>query len=105
MRPTGAEKNFFIDNLLVSIHVIIKMIRWTGLAQWEFEFPFPGRFVSTFLVNDYYVFEGRGDAALRARAPSPAGLPSVCSKPETNLRKPFDLIVSGHENHHTRRVF
>ena len=26
-----------IDNLLVRIHFIIVMIRWTGLAPWEFE--------------------------------------------------------------------
>ena len=32
----------FIDNLLVRIHFIVVMIRWTGLAPWEFEFPFPG---------------------------------------------------------------
>jgi len=31
-----------MDNLLVRIHFIIVMIRWTGLAPWEFEFPFPG---------------------------------------------------------------
>jgi len=24
------------------------MIRWTGLAPWEFEFPFPGSLTSTF---------------------------------------------------------
>jgi len=36
------EREFFIDNLLVRIHCIIVMIRWTGLAPWEFEFPFPG---------------------------------------------------------------
>jgi len=40
---------FFIDNLLVRIHFIIGMIRWTGLAPWEFEFPFPGSLTSTFL--------------------------------------------------------
>ena len=34
------EREFFIDNLLVRIHFIIVMIRWTGLAPWEFEFPF-----------------------------------------------------------------
>ena len=33
------EREFFIDNLLVRIHFIIVMIRWTGLAPWEFEFP------------------------------------------------------------------
>ena len=30
------EKEFFIDNLPVRIHFIIVMIRWTGLAPWEF---------------------------------------------------------------------
>jgi len=30
------EKEFFIDNLLVRIHFIIVMMRWTGLAPWEF---------------------------------------------------------------------
>ena len=34
--PTvNAEREFFIDNLLVRIHCIIVMIRWTGLAPWE----------------------------------------------------------------------
>ena len=35
------EREFFIDSLLVRIYFIIVMIRWTGLAPWEFEFPFP----------------------------------------------------------------
>jgi len=43
------EREFFIDNLLVRVHFIIVMIRWTGLAPWEFEFPFPGSLTSTFL--------------------------------------------------------
>jgi len=38
-----------IDNLLVRIHFIIEMISWTGLASWEFEFPFPGSLISTLL--------------------------------------------------------
>ena len=46
----SAESEFFIDNLLVRVHFIIVMIRWTGLAPWEFEFPFPGSLTSTFLV-------------------------------------------------------
>ena len=46
-----AKREFFIDNLLVQIHFIIVMIRWTGLAPWEFEFPFPGSLTSTFLVT------------------------------------------------------
>ena len=38
MRVARLEKReFFIDNLLVRIHFIIGMIRWTGLAPWEFE--------------------------------------------------------------------
>ena len=43
------EREFFIDNLLVRIHFIIVMIRWTGLAPWGFELPFPGSLTSTFL--------------------------------------------------------
>ena len=42
------EREFFIDNLLVRIHLIIVMIRWTGPAPWKFEFPFPGSLTSTF---------------------------------------------------------
>ena len=30
------ERDFFIDNLLVRIHLIVEMIKWTGLAPWEF---------------------------------------------------------------------
>jgi len=50
IRP-GREREFFIDNLLVRIHFSIVMIRWTGLASWEFEFPFPGGLISTFLAQ------------------------------------------------------
>jgi len=31
------EREFFIGNLLVRIHLIIVMIRWTGLAPWKFD--------------------------------------------------------------------
>ena len=34
-RLRGGEREFFVDNLLVRIHFIIVMIRWTGLAPWE----------------------------------------------------------------------
>ena len=44
------EREFFIDNQLVRTHCIIVMIRWTSLAPWEFEFPFPGSLTSTFLA-------------------------------------------------------
>jgi len=45
------DREFFTDNLLVRIHFIIVMIRWTGLAPWELELPFPGSLTSTFLVH------------------------------------------------------
>jgi len=45
------EREFFIDNLLVRILFIIEMIWWTGLAPWEFELPFPGSLISTFLAR------------------------------------------------------
>ena len=47
MLPT--ERELLIDNLLVRIHFIILMIRWTGLAPWAFESSFPGSLTSTFL--------------------------------------------------------
>ena len=45
-------REFCIDNLLVRIHCIIVMIRWTGLAPWEFESPFPGSITSTFIESE-----------------------------------------------------
>ena len=36
---------------LVRIHFIFVMSRWTGLAPWEFESPFPGSLISTFLTR------------------------------------------------------
>jgi len=53
-----AEREFFIDNLLVRMHLIIVMIRWTGLAPWGFESPFPGSLTSTF--GRYNFFIGKG---------------------------------------------
>ena len=48
-QPRSRERELCIGNLLVRIHFIFEMIRWTGLAPWEFEFPFPGSLTSTFL--------------------------------------------------------
>jgi len=42
------EREFFMDNLLVRTPFIIVVIRWIGLAPWEFEFLFPGSLTSTF---------------------------------------------------------
>ena len=40
------------------------MIRWTGLALWELEFPFPGSLMSTFLAGflaaDHLPEDGEG---------------------------------------------
>ena len=44
------NREFFSSNLLVQIQLIIEMIWWTGLAPWDFAFPFPGSRISTFLV-------------------------------------------------------
>ena len=49
VQPTVPEREFFIGNLVVRIHFIIVIIRWTGLAPQEFEFSFPGSLISTFL--------------------------------------------------------
>ena len=42
------ERGFLIDNLLVRIQ---RCFGWTGLAPWDFEFPFPGSLISTFLAS------------------------------------------------------
>ena len=47
---TIAEREFFIDNLLVPIHFIIEMIWWTGLPPWKFVLPFPCSLTSNFLA-------------------------------------------------------
>ena len=43
------EREFFVENLMVRIHFIIEMIRWTSLTPRESEFPVPGSLTSTFL--------------------------------------------------------
>ena len=47
--PHPSEREFFIDNLLLWIHYIIVMKRWTGPAPCDFDFPFPGILIYTFL--------------------------------------------------------
>ena len=44
--PRASKRQFLIDNLLLRSHL---MIRWTGLAPWEFEFPFLDSLTSTCL--------------------------------------------------------
>ena len=52
---------------MVRIHFVIEMIWWTGLAPWEFEFPFPGSLTSTFHLPP----------ASRANPPFPPTFPST----------------------------
>ena len=47
--PQRRREELCVGNLLVRVHCIIVMIRWTGLAPWEVEFPFPGSLTSAFL--------------------------------------------------------
>ena len=56
-----------IDNLLVQIHLIIVMVRWTGLAPWKFEFSFPGSLTSTLHLEQSWTVWPRG--ALRGGIP------------------------------------
>jgi len=49
--PACGRRDFFIENLLIQIGLIIVMIRWTGLAPWELESPFLGSLTSTFLAH------------------------------------------------------
>ena len=48
-REGALEREFFTDDLLVRVHSIIMMSKWTGLAPWASELPFPGSLISTFL--------------------------------------------------------
>ena len=53
------QREFCIDNLPIRIHFIIGMIWWTGLAPWDFEFPFPGSLIPTFLGQERTCCRGR----------------------------------------------
>ena len=70
-----SERKFFIDNLLVRIHFIIVMIRWTGLAPCEFGFPYPGSLTSTFLKQ----IAAKKSKMQREDLPSDLLLPQVFS--------------------------
>ena len=51
------------------------MIRWTGLAPWEFEFPLPGSLTYTFLVNHsgHVGFDREQTQLSRSERGNPAG--------------------------------
>jgi len=67
--PSEPEREFFIDSLLIRIHFIIVMIRWTGLAPWEFDFPLPITPQQAPHVDDggTAIDEGNITEAMRAR--------------------------------------
>ena len=80
----SSERDLFIENLLVRIHVIIVMIRWTGLAPWEFESPFPGSLTST---GGEQVHAGAraGRIARRGASDRPRRRPSRAYPPPENV--------------------
>ena len=49
IRAGVRQEELIINDLLVRIHFIMVMVRWIGLAPWEFELSFPGSLTSTFL--------------------------------------------------------
>ena len=71
--PLRRERAFFIDN---RIHYIIVMIGWTGLAPWEFEFPFPGSLTSTFLEQAANI-AGSGRRGARGQPVGPRLPPKI----------------------------
>ena len=73
-RKQQEQREFFIDNLLGRIHFIIVMIRWTGLAPREFEFPFSGSLTSTFLAG---ASSGERSGALMKRQATMAVVPTL----------------------------
>ena len=62
------EGEFFIDDLLVRIHFIIVMTRWTGLAPWVLNLPSPGNLTSIFLLQV---------RKPKPQSPEPEGYPAV----------------------------
>jgi len=85
--PVEREREFFIDNLLVRIH----LMRWTGLAPWEFEFPFQGSLTSTVLCSTTHCHY-RDTSLIRNSAPlgrhvrgQPRQIERVCLSPRVRV--------------------
>ena len=66
--------DLLIDNPLVQIHFIIVMIWWTGLAPWEFEFPFPGSLTSAFPVPVHFDAKLPGEGEWNSHGARPVHL-------------------------------
>ena len=96
----GREREFVIDNPLVRIHLIIVMIRWTGLAPWEFEPPFPCSLTPTNLGEIAHGREWPRPKAARYQAPNlferkkNPSVPPTTLQPNPRIRKPDTLKPS-----------
>ena len=67
------------------------MMRWTGLAPWEFEFPFPGSLISTFLAGAEETAgagAGGGDKS-EAKIKTPAELEVLITSPFSLFKRPL----------------
>jgi len=84
-RDPPEEREFFIDNLLFRIHFIIEMIWRTGLAPWEFEFPFLGSPTSTFQARE-------DETHLNTRGLGVIPLSGICGTYKTIEERSWRLI-------------
>ena len=75
------------------------MIWWTGLAPWEFEFPFPGRLTSTFLKKT-----GRRRGGRRGRGRCSHPLSHTLSPSLTHALLPSRLLTLSHPPSNPRAV-
>ena len=99
--PACREREFSIENLLVRIHQIFVMIKWTGPAPWTVEFSFPGNLTSTFLQGEHtLVGQAQGHAVCVACL---RAMPSVLnsSRPEFDSSNPEKWWVRGRVNTHS----
>ena len=82
----GVEREFFIDNLLVRIHFIIVMIRWTGLAPWEFE---EGVTCSSLAPASWTMYVRNSSHSM-----PPSSFASICAHPRVSARRYMDAQPS-----------
>ena len=62
------------------------MIRWTGLAPWEVEFPFPGSLTSTFLSGEGKLKVSPIAGTFMKMNPAPYTLLAVGTEPPMSRR-------------------
>ena len=87
------EIEFLIDNLLVRIHLIIDMMLVNRPSSLEFELPFPGSLISTFLGRNIAPEPesvgrgGRGRAEKARGGQDSTGETRGCSTPSRTPKK------------------